>query len=183
MCRKLVAAWMLAAALLMAVGSGARAAEPLAEQPVVEAVEAPAAPVANATSEASAAPEAEVSGPPWWLDVAEGALLSIFALISTVFFGYVGKKVRDNTVMKDALTALEAGVNAEWREVVRDLKHSVAETGGHLTTEQRRDAMESAIGRAKSFATGAAKRHLEVMGRELLESLVEKIIKRRKKTG
>ena len=178
--RALVVGWLLAVALTFAVGAGkAQAAEPLPEETAVVAVDAPSSPAAAAEAVPSSGEEVEVSSAPWWMALVEGAALSIFALASSLFFGYVGKKVHDNEVYKAALRALEVGVNQEWVEVVRDLKEKASDGDG-LTAREKEDARDSAIARAKKVATAPVKKLLEAMGKAVLESLVSKIVRKRK---
>ena len=87
---------MCAVALVFVLFVGmVSAAEPLPEEPAVEAV-------------AEAAP--------WWLDIAESVLNGLWKLGVPLFFAWLVKKAGDREALKAALQALEVGVNQVWVE-------------------------------------------------------------------
>ena len=178
--RKLVVVLLLLSVVAFSAGK-AQAAEPLPEEAAVVVVAAPEIPSAVEEAVPSSGGESKVSSPPWWLEVAEGALLSLFALIASAVFGYVGLKVRDNVVSQEALRALEAGVNKVWLDTVRELKHGAQD--GKLTAREKQSARDVAIATAKNEASAPARKLLEGLGKAALESIVSKIIRKRKSGG
>ena len=180
MCRKLVAAWMLAIAMMLALGAGeVRAAEPVAAEAAVVAEEvvvapAPAAVEAEAVVGASA-PAADVD-PPWYLGLVEKGLNYFWEILATFIFGYALKKAGDNKALAAAVRALEAGVNDAWYTVVKDLKSKAQD--GKLTKEEKANARMVARVKAKEVATGAGKKVLIALGEAGMNAIIEKIIRR-----
>lgn len=180
MCRKLVAVWMLAIAMMLALGAGeVRAAEPVAAEAVVAAEEtvvaSPATVVAPEVVADAPAPAADVD-PPWYLDLVEKGLNWFWEILATAIFGYALKKAGDRSSLAAAIRALEAGVNDAWYTVVKDLKSKA--TDGKLTKEEKANARMVARVKAKEVATGAGKKVLVALGEAGMNAIIEKIIRR-----
>ena len=188
--RSLAVAWMLS--LVMAVMFQAvevRAAEPLPEAAVVvvdDVVAAPVAPAVPAAAVAVAAvavetpaPAADVD-PPWYLEMVETVLNYIWEIIGALVFGWLYKKAGEKQAYKEAIRALEAGVNDVWYTVVKDLKDKAQD--GKLSKDEKANARLVAREKAKEVATKAGKKILASLGTAGMNALMEKIIRRNKAT-
>ena len=185
MCRELVAAWVLAIAMMLALGAGeVRAAEPVAAEAVVVAEEVVVASPAVAVEPAVVASEVVVAAPvpaadvdpPWYLGSVEKVLNYFWEILSSVVFVYLLKKAGDRSSLAAAFRALEAGVNDVWYTVVKDLKKKASD--GKLTKEEKANARMVARVKAKEVATGAGRKVLIALGEAGMNAIIEKIIRR-----
>lgn len=164
MSRTLVAA-LLALVLCAGIGSAQEAA---VEVPTETAVEALAETAVESSTEAS----------PWWLDPAEYAVNWLWKILASLFFAYLMKKAHDNAAMQDAISALEAGVQDAWVNFVRQLKRDLADE--KWSDDEKANARSWAYNKAKELAKGSGKKLLIAWSRPYIDSLITKIVQRRK---
>lgn len=118
---------------------------------------------------------------PWWLDIAEAVLNYLWQLIIPVGFAWLVKKSYDSAALKEAIQALEAGVNDAWVHFVRDLKKKAAD--GKLSDDEKVAARDWAKNKAMEIAKGPGKRVLAGFGQLAIDSLIEKIVRKNKAGG
>jgi len=147
------------------------AAEEPAEGSVVEAIAVEAvtdAPVVDATEAVA----------PWWLEHAASSMQSVVALIIGVVFVYLGKKLRGDKAREDALAALEAGVQNTWVKFGKTLKQTA--TDGKLSDTEKDNLRAVARECAIELAKGAGKDMLIAWAKPYVDSLISRIVERRK---
>lgn len=118
-----------------------------------------------------------------WLafGIAAGGVVGAFLLVEGLRGLFRWLEKRGVEVEQGVYDALEAGVQATWDELVRDLKKKAED--GKLTKEEKADARTRAKALALDFAAGPAKDALMAMGPQLLDALVSLVVQRRKKDG
>ena len=122
-----------------------------------------------------------VSAAPWYLDLAETGLNYLWKLIIPLGFAWLIKKAHDSEALKNAIRALEAGVNDAWVHFVRDLKKKAAD--GKLSDEEKENARTWAKNKAMEIASGAGKKVLSGFGQLGIDALIEKIVRKNKSGG
>lgn len=88
------------------------------------------------------------------------------------------KYVATNTQRDAAMLALEAGVEAAWNELGRDLKSAAAD--GKFSGSERDRLRDLAIARATAIARDQGIDLLRVFTRRVMDSLIKDIVQSRK---
>lgn len=133
------------------------------------------------TPAAEVAADAVEDGAVWWLGMAESGLNWLWKITIPAFFVWLIKKAGDSEALKNALRALEAGVNDAWVHFVKDLK--IKAKDGKLTPDEKVAARDWATNKARDIASGPGKKVLLALGRMGVDSLIEKIVARKKAGG
>ena len=112
------------------------------------------------------------------LDLILKSSLSILSLGFTLLSAYLLKKKYDNTVMIEAIEALEAGVSESEEKLVAWAKRANADN--QLTKEERQEAMKIAREVAFRVAKGPVLNLLKSKGETILNAWIKKILERKK---
>ena len=118
---------------------------------------------------------------PWWADLAETGLNYLWKLIIPIGFAWLLKKAHDSEALKDAIRALEAGVNDAWVHFVRDLKKKAAD--GKLSEDEKIAARDWAKNKALEIAGTSGRKVLAGFGQLGIDALIEKIVRKNKAGG
>jgi len=84
-------------------------------------------------------------------------------------------------VDEEVWTALEAGVIKTYHDEVKVLKAAAEDR--KISREEAENLRSVAISNAKAIATGAGKKALETMARPVLDSMIERLVGKLKKTN
>ena len=133
---------------------------------------------AEAAGAGSAVAEPGTTIIPDWLQWLVAGLSSVITALLAWAFKIFRGKVEDNQAKREAVDALEVGVTQAYHDLVKRFKEHSAD--GKLTKDEKKQCREYAMQKAKEVATVAGRKVLEAWGREMLETLVEKIVLRRK---
>jgi hypothetical protein len=130
-----------------------------------------AAPIADEVAEAA----------PWWIDGAAKAVEGLVALAIGAVFLLIRMRLKDDAAIKDAVSALEAGVQSAWDKFGRELKAGAKD--GKFTEKERERLRDAAKAEALTLAKGPAKDLLFTWGRPYVTSLITRIVERRKRAA
>jgi hypothetical protein len=119
-----------------------------------------------------------VAAPVWWLDAVAKAIEGAVALLIGAVFLWIHGKLKGDQAREDAVDALRAGVQEMWVKVARPLKEA-AEDGKLNDTEKERLRV-AARAAALKVAKGPAKDLLVAWAKPYVDSLISRIVERRK---
>jgi len=106
----------------------------------------------------------------------------IVATLTAVFAWFVNWIISKSTLdqaTKDAILALEAGVEAAWNELGRSFKEKSAD--GSLTAEEKKQLRELAWAKAKQVASSGGVKVLGKWGMEIAFAKIRDIVTKRNK--
>jgi hypothetical protein len=118
---------------------------------------------------------------PWWFDGAAKAVEGVVAVVIGLVFFMIRKRLKGEAAYREAVAALEAGVQGSWDKFGRELKASAKD--GKFTEKERERLRDAAKAEALTLVKGPAKDLLLAWGKPYVTSLITRIVERRKRAA